>query len=137
MSQVSKIRLAKDVEERMYKIFWSSIAGLRRAKEVEAFFSELLTKTEKIMLAKRLAIATLLLKGYDYRQISSLLKVSFTTISRVKGLIEHSEKGYRKVIEKMLRKEAWKELLRGMEKTVYDLHPYKKHPNDFRKRKVL
>lgn len=137
MTQVSGIRMEKDTEERMYKIFWSSIADLKKMEDVEAFLSELLTRTEKIMLAKRVAIATLLMRGHDYRSISFLLKVSFTTIFRVKASLEQSEEGYRKVIEKMLRKEAWKELLKGFEKTLLDLHPYKKHPDNFRKKSVL
>ena len=137
MSQISGIRLEKETEERMYKIFWGSLAGLKKVGEVEAFFSELLTPTEKVMLAKRLAIATLLMRGHDYRSISFLLKVSFSTIFRVKALLEQSEGGYRKVIEKMLRKQAWKELLKDFEKTLFDLHAYKKHPDNFRKKGVL
>lgn len=137
MAQISGIRLEKDTEERMYEIFWGSIAGLKKTKDVEEFLSELLTRTEKVMLAKRLAIATLLMRGHDYRQISFLLKVSFSTIFRVKASLEQSEGGYRKIIKKMLRKEAWKELLEGFEKTLFDLHPYKKHPSDFRKKRVL
>jgi len=137
MSQISGIRLEKETEERMYKIFWSSLAGLKKVEEVEVFFSELLTPTEKVMLAKRLAIATLLMRGHDYRSISFLLKVSFSTIFRVKALLEQSEGGYRRVIENMLKKQAWKELLKDFEKTLFDLHPYKKHPDNFRKKNVL
>jgi len=137
MPQVSKHKVTKDIEKRMYEVFWNSIAGLKKSKEVEEFFSELLTPTEKIMLAKRLSIAILLLKGYEYRSISGLLKVSYATISRVSGWLRYSGEGYRKVVEKMLRREAWKEFLEGVEKTVYDLHPYKRHPSDFRKKKIL
>lgn len=137
MPQVSKNRVAKDVEKRMFEVFWESVSGLKNSSAVEEFFSELLTPTEKIMLAKRLSIAVLLLKGYDYRDISSILKVSYATISRVSGWLKYSGEGYKKVVEKMLKKEAWREFLEGIEKVFFDLHPQKRHPSEFRKKKVF
>ena len=117
-------------------MFWESLSALRNTKDVELFLFDLLTPTERIVLAKRLAIAVLLTKGYGYENIMNILKVSSPTVSRVKAWLNLGD-GYKLVIKKILRKETWKEFLEGIEKTLYDLHPYKRHPSDFRKRKIL
>lgn len=137
MTQISKHLLPKDIEEEMFDVFWQSVASVKNKKEAEKFFSELLTKTERVMLAKRLAIAVLLIRRYKYDQIKSLLKVSSCTISRVRGWLESEGEGYRFVINRMFKRRAWKEFLEGIEKTLYDLHPYLRHPSDFRKKRTL
>lgn len=137
MTQISKHLLPKDIEEEMFDVFWQSVASVKNKKEAEKFFSELLTKTERVMLAKRLAIAVLLIRRYKYDQIKSLLKVSSCTISRVRGWLESEGEGYQFVINRMFKRRAWKEFLEGIEKALYDLHPYLRHPSDFRKKRTL
>ena len=65
MTQVSRIRLPKAVEDQMHGALRKALADLRTEEEVGEFLEDLLTPTEKIMLGKRLAIAILLDKGYD------------------------------------------------------------------------
>ena len=57
------------------------------------------------MLAKRLAIAVMLAKKYDYRSIAKILRVSLATIAAVNVFIKYAGKGYRKVIERILSAE--------------------------------
>ena len=54
-------------------------------------FEELLTETEKIMLAKRLALISLLSKGHSFEQISAMLKISPSTIARFSLAIENGK----------------------------------------------
>lgn len=83
MPQVSKYLLEKQVKNRVFEVFWKTIAGLNTTPQVKEFFDELLTPTEKIMLAKRLAISILLYKKYSYEDIVDILKVSPSTIGNI------------------------------------------------------
>lgn len=95
----------------MFEIFWREIADLKDAKEAEVFFNDLLTRTEKIMLAKRLSIALMLLKGHDYAMIKDALKVSTATVASVNSWLNHGGEGYKKVIEKIVRREKFEKLM--------------------------
>lgn len=123
MPQVSKIRLRKEIEERMFKIFFQSMADAKTPKETENLLNDLLTPTEKIMLAKRLAIALLLLRGYDYSTVRQILKVSYGTISRVANWLKIEGSGYRKILTKMARQEIWKDLLNQINDVFIGITP--------------
>lgn len=105
MPQVSRYVLRKDVEKRMFKVFEKTISDIRKASDVKSFINDLLTPTEKIMLAKRLGIAVLLSKGYDYRSISKVLKVSTTTILAIVKQAAINGQGYKIAVNNILRDE--------------------------------
>lgn len=107
MTQVSKRFLQKNVEERILDLFWTSLSMLSTKERVAFFLDDLLSPTEKLMLGKRLAIAFMLLKGYDYSSINNRLKVSNSTIWNVKIALVHRGKGYRMAIEQIMSKEKW------------------------------
>ena len=69
MTQVSKRFLQKQVEERILDLFWTSLSSLSAKDKVSLFLDDLLSPTEKLMLSKRVAIAFMLMKGYDYPTI--------------------------------------------------------------------
>lgn len=125
MPQVSKRKLIQKTEIRLFKLFWETIAELKDSIKVEEFFNDLLTPTEKIMLSKRLAIAVMLLKGYDYESIEDSLKVTSGTISSVSLWLKHSGSGYRKTVEKLSKKEKFQDLLEGFEGAIELLKPEK------------
>lgn len=107
MTQVSKRHLQREVEERILDLFWNSLAMLSTKKEVAMFLDDLLSPTEKLMLAKRLSIAFMLAKGYDYPSINNRLKVSDPTIWNVKTSLTYKGKGYKMAIQKIMSKENW------------------------------
>lgn len=125
MPQVSKYPLAKDTEKRLYQLFWETVANLKDSIKAEEFFTDLLTPTEKVMLSKRLAIAVMLIKGYDYSSIKSILKVSPTTIGAVSLWLKHSGTGYRKVVQRLVTKEKFEEILSGIESAIELVKPEK------------
>lgn len=114
MPQVSKKILPKEIEERIFQIFWKSIARLNTPLQVKTFLYDLLSSTERMMLAKRLAIALLITRGFDYSTIRNTLKVSSETIARVKMWMDEAGKGYKMAIDGILRDEAinkfWQEI---------------------------
>ena len=109
MTQVSKYPIAKDIEKRMFDIFTKVIADLRSSSDINEFISEFLSPGEKIMLAKRLSIAVLLARGYQYRDISKILKVSPPTIAQVAVNIKYAGKGYKRIVEKIIKSEETEE----------------------------
>ena len=105
MSQVSKYPIAKDIADRIFEIFLKTFVEIKNKEIADQFISDLLTPTEKIMLAKRLAIAFLLEKNYDYRTIQKIIKVSTGTITSVNTVLQHGSEGYKKLVLKIMREE--------------------------------
>ena len=104
MTQVSRRVLDKRLEGKMYDLLWEAIGESSSTNDIISFFEDLLSPTERLMLSKRLAIAFLLVKGYDHRTISEILKVSSTTVARVNFWLTHKGQGYRKAINRLLAK---------------------------------
>jgi|SRR3989344_4594175 len=112
MTTVSKKQLKRELEEKVYQTFWESIVKIRKTEEALLFFADLFTRTELVNFTKRLSIVVLLYKGYDWRQICDLLKVSPNTVAKM-ALKKHGRGFYlffRKVDEEESWKEFWKEL---------------------------
>lgn len=125
MTQVSKYPITKDIEARIFEILFKVIGDLKNSAEIEEFFNEFLSPVERIMLAKRLSIAVLLAKGYDYEAIRKTLRVSPPTISRVALSLKYMGKGYRKVVQKLLGEEEIGEFFQKIEDVILDNVPPK------------
>jgi TrpR-related protein YerC/YecD len=102
MSQLSKLPIRRDLEDEMFDLFTSTIISLKDKKEIEDFLSDLLSPIEKMMLAKRLAIALMLEKDYTYPMIGKTLRVTPTTIASVSMQLRYAGKGYKNIVEKIL-----------------------------------
>lgn len=118
MGQISKYPISKDVYERCWEIFAKTLIGIKTSKDVDEIISDLLTPTERIMVAKRLSIAFLLSQGYEYREIREVLRVSFPTISMVNLALRYGNNGYKKAVDRILKDERLKDILN---KTVQTL----------------
>ncbi len=111
MAQISKYPISKNIADRIFEIFLTTFTHLKNKEEADQFISDLLTPTEKVMLAKRLAIAFLLENNYEYRTIQQILRVSTGTITSVNIARQHGSIGYKKVIGKILKEESLMKLL--------------------------
>ncbi|MBI4037551.1 hypothetical protein HY382_00725 [Candidatus Curtissbacteria bacterium] len=125
MSQVSKYPLSKTTKQRLFLLFWESISNLTNSQKAEEFFNDLLTPTEKIMLSKRLAIAIMLIKGYDYATIRSTIKVSPSTIGSISTWLKLSGSGYRKTVEKLLKRERVEKIAANINTAIEIIKPEK------------
>lgn len=105
MSQVSKYPISKEIADRIFEIFIKALVKISQEKEADEFISDLLTPTEKVMLAKRLAIAFLLEKGYDYRTIQRIIRVSSPTITSVNTALRYGSRGYKKLVSEIIKEE--------------------------------
>ena len=123
MTQVSRIPLRKEVEKRVYEVLMTSIAQAKTPDTVRRLVDDLLSPSERLMLAKRLAIALLLLNKYDQRVISRWLRVSLGTVSKVSLTLQTGKGGYQAVIGSILRKEAFRDFLQKIDDALANLLP--------------
>lgn len=91
--QVSKQGVNKRVEKKILRSFYQVLADIKNPQAMEKFFSDILSPTEKAVLAKRLAIAYYLRRNKSYDVIKNDLKVSSATIATVQGWLEQNSEG--------------------------------------------
>lgn len=118
MPQVSKRFVDKKVQERIFSLFISGITMSKNKDETKSFIEDLLTPTERLMLAKRFTIAYLLLEKYDYVTICSLLKVSKSTIGKVSMWLQEKGDGYRNILNKIKKDEKNKDILKEIDLSI-------------------
>ncbi|OGD89343.1 hypothetical protein A3J17_03655 [Candidatus Curtissbacteria bacterium RIFCSPLOWO2_02_FULL_40_11] len=118
MSRVSKKVLNRQIEEQMFETLWESVSQVKNKEDVKLFLGDLLSPVERIMVAKRLAIAVMLLKGHNYETIIDILRVSNETISKI-ALALRLNRGYKIAIDKIIRSEAGRQFWQDIENLLY------------------
>lgn len=120
MTQISKNPIDKDVYYSIRDDFLWIMASLHSTGEVKTFFYDFFTKTERIMLSKRLAVAMMIHKGFQYDDIRFILHVSTATISRVADWLDRGGEGVRKALDKLIAEERaevfWKKINNALDK---------------------
>lgn len=106
MAQVSKYPIPKNVADRIFDVFIKTLIKIKDTQDAQNLANDLFSPTEKIMLAKRLAIAFLLMKDYQYREISQILRVSLATISSVSKSLKFGNNGYKTILERISKEES-------------------------------
>lgn len=127
MGRVSKRRIDPEIEERIFETFWDYLATLRNTKDIQEFLISLLSFTEQVMLSKRLAIAVLLARGYNYKEIDETLKVSTSTIGTVHKQILVGAPGYKKAIDRISKKEKLENLFNNLDELLIKLSGPKRY----------
>lgn len=121
MRKVSRRYLDKQLAKHISSLFWKSIVDLKTPEEAEAFFKDLLSPTEELMLVKRLAIAILLAQGYTYDLIDDTLKVSRPTIMNVSYWLKSGGSGYQKAVSRILANKKREAILDTVEEIILKL----------------
>ena len=83
MPHISSKKLKKETLNRLYNEFGKALEKSVQKSGTKFFIGDLLTKTEKIMLAKRFAIIYLLSQEIPVSYIAESLGVSYPTLSRM------------------------------------------------------
>lgn len=118
MPQISKRKLDTDVENEMFREFWLSLSKLRNSEIIASFFSDLLSDTEKIMLAKRFTIAILLLRGKRPIEIKDTLHVTFSTIGSVASWLKNANGQTKNVFKSIIHEGNWQVLLAKLDASL-------------------
>jgi len=126
MSQVSKNKLNNKVYERIFSLFPQFLHRMvvknKQSIVIDAFF----TRTEKIVFSKRIAIAFMLVKGYNYRQISAKIKVSTSTILKIADCLRNSnDDSIVHELELIAKEDAFIEFLGAIDYKISKLLPPK------------
>ena len=118
MPHVSRNKLDNKTLYQISEKLFKAIKHLKHEEEVSQFFNDLLTKTERIMLAKRLAIVTMLEVGYPFKVISRALKVSESTISSMRDRFDRGGEGYKLIFRRLEKEKFWKDFFCSIEKLL-------------------
>ncbi len=128
MTQVSRFPIHKDVYYEIRDDFLWILSALHSEEEVKSFYYDFFTKTERLMLSKRLAVAIMLTENFSYRDIRFILHVSTSTVSRVADWLDHGGEGVRHAIHKLTKREQMKTFLekadKFLEKNIFNPHKY-------------
>lgn len=76
MSRASKAELTKDELDNLFADFTGLLSSFSHPKSIQQFLEEFLTKEEKIMLSKRLALYEMLYRELPLRDIQQTLGMS-------------------------------------------------------------
>ena len=87
MTRLPKRPLSVSTKEKILENFTIFLNSLEGKKEIDDFCLFFLSRTERLVLAKRLQIGIFLIKGYDYQRIGEILDTSAGTISRVSEML--------------------------------------------------
>ncbi|MBI5127157.1 hypothetical protein HZA76_01750 [Candidatus Roizmanbacteria bacterium] len=87
MTRISRFPVDDKVLEKLYLLMFEVVSSMDEEEEFSKIINELLSPTEKIMIAKRIAIIYLLMKKINYTNISDVLKVSSETIAKFKMIM--------------------------------------------------
>ena len=117
MAQVSKYLISDRIYKRCWEIFAKTLIGIKDSKDFEIIVEDLFTPTERVMFAKRLSIALLLMQGYEYRSIAKVLRVSFPTIRDTNMKLKYSS-GYQRAVGKILKDEKFTEYFNKIAQAV-------------------
>jgi uncharacterized protein YerC len=133
MPHVSLKKLKKETLNRLYTEFGKALEKSAQKSGTKFFIGDLLTKTEKIMLAKRFAIIFLLSQDVPISYIVESLEVSYPTLSRMslkydigkyssllKTLGEKDKTNIWEILEKILKAGLPPRYGRGRWKFLYD-----------------
>jgi len=119
--QVSKRNVNKQIEKKIFKVLYQVLADLKHPKDVAMFLEDVLSETEKTVLAKRLGIAVYLNKGKSYEIIRQELKVSSATIASVQKWLESGGEGLKLALKAVEADEWAGEMATKVTKAVRDV----------------
>ncbi len=104
--QISEQKVSRHIHEQMIKNMLIVLMSLRSQSDAQQLFTDFLSPTEQIVLAKRLMIAQYLHDGKSYEEIRATLHVSTATISSIANILH--KPGIQVALQK-IHDDAWAE----------------------------
>ena len=109
MPHVSRIKLEQKVEKDLIKTLEFVLTKLTKEEEMNGFLLSLMTPTERLMIAKRLAMTVLLKEKMPDSHISATLNVTRGTVSRMQLFLEARGQGYDYALRKLQNEKIMQE----------------------------
>lgn len=141
MPHVSHKKLNKKIYKKIGNQFVEFVLELRSSKDTKNFLTNLLTRTERIMLAKRLAVICMLIRGYSFEVIQQILQVSPSTVDRFWKIIQQYPNSFSLIRSRIEMKSKlkfgfWKVLGDLLEKLLFIEKGSKRKINIMRKTRI-
>lgn len=114
MPHVSRRNLPKKTEIELINSLKIVVRRTTKNGEIEKLISSLLTKTERLMIAKRLAIVVMLKEKVQEQDIADALHVTKETVERLKLLYQLHSEGYEVAIKKLQDEKIYKQFKRAL-----------------------
>jgi uncharacterized protein YerC len=121
MPHVSRYKLSNNQINLLSQRVIEAVLLIKNKRDLEMFFSDLLSSTEKIMLGKRLLIAIMIENAYSYAEIGHTLGVSDSTISSMSERLKIDGRGLRLAIKQLDRREKIKVMMDKFIEPINDL----------------
>lgn len=119
MAHVSRRQLRRKTLGKVQNTFLGLMAFPREKKNAHLFLSDVLTDTERTMIAKRLAVIVMLCKGYSGYKIRAVLKVSPSTTTRLSAALHDGKFPYLERLFNYRRTSPWKREAEDFWDTLY------------------
>ena len=110
MAQISKRYVDQTMISRINELLIDLLLTLFDKKEADEVLNELLTPTEKTMIAKRIACFYLLIKKVPIHEIEDTLKISTSTVAYFKHYLDRSSI-IKKYLANKLKNEKFKHFI--------------------------
>lgn len=123
MAQISKKKLDRDIEKMLFDQLWTFMIKAKSTNRAKIVYGDLLTETEKLILAKRLAIALLLIRGKNTIQIRERVHVSYSTITTISAWLKNVKPETYKILNGMSKSKDWEQILDKLEELIDKLQP--------------
>ena len=125
MTRVSKYYVDKQVLEEIDAALRWLVSKINSEKITNLFIGDFFTDEERLMLAKRLFVGFVIVKGLDYKEIVSLLKVSPATVRQAKEWLKRRA-GYREIVKMLFKHQKELEFDKKLEKIAKRIWPQSK-----------
>lgn len=111
MPQVSKNKLEAKAEKELLESLDFIFSSISKEDEMQVFVNTLMTKVEKLMLAKRIGIVVLISQGLNDSQIASTMNVTRITVAKTRYFYEaRGKEGFEIGLSKLKQKERMDKL---------------------------
>ncbi len=105
MAQISRRRLNPKVWDQILHLFLRALIETKSEAGAKGLTNSFLTSTERVMLAKRLALFFFIEKGLTVREIADRLKISTATVVRWQLAWSRADANFKKVIRQIMAQE--------------------------------
>ncbi len=124
--QISKKFLDKELESELFNQLWFSLGKINASTKASDFYTDLLSQTERLMLAKRIATAILITRGQNMTKIRASLNVSFTTVTNVSSWVKNARPETKRLLENISKEKSWEALFDKIDE-ILDKIPPRRH----------
>ena len=126
MARVSRIKIDKDLELQIFNQFWNSLAKVNDSGKTSEFFSDLLSETESLMLAKRFTVAILIVRGRPATEIRNSIHLSYSAIGTVAAWVKNGKPETKRILTKISAEKNWEAVLDTID-GILDKIPPRRH----------